>query len=177
VAIRLRRDQSKEQGGARKAGLLRRAERQRYEAGESSLKQQVAALPWRWAAAGGIEVLLVTSRETGRWLIPKGGRMIGRTDHRAAEIEAEEEAGVRGRIGAASIGSFRYVKRLPSGDRPTVAKVYPLLVRKQLRRWKERGQRQRMWVKLEEASSLVGDPDLARLLHDLMKAQMNGGPE
>ena len=158
-------------GGKDKLRPPRRAERQRYEAGESSIKRQVAALPWRWSPEGEVEVLLITSRETGRWLIPKGSRMIGRTDHSAAALEAEEEAGVRGRISRTSAGSFRYVKRVPGGERLMQADIYPLQVRKELRRWKERGQRQRLWVTLEEAARLVGDADLARVLRELGKVE------
>ncbi len=157
--------------GEKKARLLRRAERQRYEAGESSVKRQVAALPWRFTDDGEVEILLITSRETGRWLIPKGSRMIGRTDHSAAAVEAEEEAGVRGRISRTSAGSFRYHKRVPGGERLMEADVYLLQVRKELRRWKERGQRQRLWVSLAEAVALVGDPELADLLAGFAEKQ------
>lgn len=58
--------------------------------------RQVAALPWRIGASGR-EVLMITSRETRRWVIPKGGRMAGKTDPQAAAVEAMEEAGVQGR--------------------------------------------------------------------------------
>ena len=75
---------------------------------------QVAALPFR-IKDGKIEVLLVTSRETKRWLIPKGWPMKGKKPHKAAAQEAEEEAGVKGEIKNKPLGSYDYWK--PDGSR------------------------------------------------------------
>jgi 8-oxo-dGTP pyrophosphatase MutT (NUDIX family) len=124
----------------------------------------VAALPWRLGEDGRVEILLVTSRRSGRWLIPKGHRMVGRTAHRAAAIEAEEEAGVRGVVSPRAIGSFQYRKRDMRGDRWMTADVYALRVTRELTRWKEMHQRRRGWFPLPEARALVTDPDLIRLL-------------
>ena len=79
---------------------------------ERAERRQVAALPWRRGADGGVEILLVTSRETRRWVTPKGGRMPGKTDAEAAAQEALEEAGVEGRVADEPVGSFRYLKVL-----------------------------------------------------------------
>src|SRR5690606_30035705 len=78
---------------------------------ERSATRQVAALPWR-RGADGLQILLVTSRETRRWVTPKGGRMAGKTDAEAAAQEALEEAGVTGRIVEEPFGTFRYLKIL-----------------------------------------------------------------
>ena len=79
--------------------------------------EQVAALPYRKAGFGrkAPTILLVTSRQTGRWVVPKGNLMIGKAPHEAAAIEAEEEAGVRGIISPVSLGRFRYRKILAGG--------------------------------------------------------------
>ena len=77
--------------------------------------EQVGALPYRMAGAA-TSILLVTSRQTGRWVVPKGNLMIGKTPHEAAAIEAEEEAGVRGRISPLPIGEYQYAKILPDGS-------------------------------------------------------------
>ena len=130
----------------------------------SSETRQVAALPWRHGA-GGVEIMMITSRETRRWVIPKGGRMIGKTDFEAAAQEALEEAGVRGEMHPETIGAFRYAKRLRNGaERRCVVAVYPLEVLIQLGAWPEDGERQRRWMPLAEAADAVHEPDLADLI-------------
>jgi 8-oxo-dGTP pyrophosphatase MutT (NUDIX family) len=146
--------------------LKRRPGRQRYEPGESSQRRQVAAFPWRTGKTGEFEVLLVTSRETGRWLLPKGHRMVGLSPHAAAAQEAEEEAGVRGTVDPVSMGAFRYWKRDPGNERWVDADVFALHVRRELNRWKERHQRRRAWFSLSDAAMAVTDPDLARFLDE-----------
>lgn len=128
--------------------------------------RQVAALPWRMGA-GGLEILMITSRETRRWVIPKGGRMAGKTDAEAAAQEAIEEAGVRGEMGGASFGHFRYAKVGRNGDlRTHVVAVYPLEVLIQLGDWPEAHQRERRWMTTENAAAAVNEPDLAQLIRD-----------
>ena len=128
--------------------------------------RQVAALPWR-LTDDGRQILMITSRETRRWVIPKGGRMVGKTDPEAAAQEAMEEAGVRGEMDQTSIGVFRYAKGLKDGGvRQCVVSVYPLQVLVQLGAWPEAHQRERRWMSLSEAADLVHEPDLAALLRD-----------
>ncbi|MDB5422437.1 MAG: hydrolase [Brevundimonas sp.] len=126
--------------------------------------RQVAALPWR-VGEEGRQILMITSRETRRWVVPKGGRMAGKTDPQAAAIEAMEEAGVQGKIAEESVGVFRYAKRLKSGqERACVVAVYPLRVLIQLGAWPEAHQRERRWMTPDEAAASVDEPDLARLI-------------
>ena len=73
--------------------------------------KQIAAVAVRRRASGKLEVLLVTSRETHRWVVPKGWPWPNVSDHEAAAAEAWEEAGVRGDIRADKLGSFTYDKR------------------------------------------------------------------
>ena len=128
--------------------------------------RQVAALPWR-LTDDGRQILMITSRETRRWVIPKGGRMVGKTDPEAAAQEAMEEAGVRGEMDQTSIGVFRYAKGLKDGGvRQCVVSVYPLQVLVQLGAWPEAHQRERRWMSMSEAADLVHEPDLAALIRD-----------
>ena len=69
------------------------------------LLAQVAALPVK-GKPGKYRVLLVTSRETRRWIIPKGWPMKGRKDHEAAAQEALEEAGVTGHVHKHPMGAY-----------------------------------------------------------------------
>jgi 8-oxo-dGTP pyrophosphatase MutT (NUDIX family) len=126
-------------------------------------RRQVAALPWRRGAAG-IEVLLITSRETRRWVTPKGGRMSGKTDPEAAAQEALEEAGIEGRIDETALGTFRYLKVLKRGSRWCTVALYPLEVTVEHREWEEGDERVREWMSPEEAARRVDEPDLKALI-------------
>ena len=125
---------------------------------------QIGALPWR-RRDGGVEVLLVTSRETRRWVIPKGWPMTGLSDPEAAATEAWEEAGVKGLIATVPIGGFTYDKRLKDGsDRLCRVKVYPMEVTAHRDDWPEAEQRDRRWMSPAEAAEAVQEPELSRLI-------------
>ena len=129
-----------------------------------SERRQVAALPWRRGALG-IEIMLVTSRETRRWVTPKGGRMPGKTDAEAAAQEALEEAGIEGEVTEAPLGTFRYLKILKRrAPRWCVVTVYALEVQAEHDDWQERGERERVWVSRDEAARRVDEPDLKALI-------------
>ena len=137
--------------------------------------KQVAALPFRVGADGRIEVLLITSRDTGRWIIPKGWPMIGRKAHQAAAREAFEEAGLTGQIGADPVGWYRYEKRLAQGRAlPCKVRVYPLRVEVEHPRWPEQAQRTLRWFAPEDAARLVHEDDLRRLLADFTAGPRRG---
>ena len=130
--------------------------------------RQVAALPLTRDSKGRLRVLMVTSRDTGRWVMPKGWEMRGREPWKAAEIEAMEEAGVAGRIAREPIGSFTYAKRLDDGtELPTTVTLYPMMVTKLKRRWKERDERKRRWFSPKGAARAVDEPDLEAVLREL----------
>ena len=131
-------------------------------------RAQYAALPIRTRPDGEIDVLLVTSRETRRWIVPKGWPERGLAGHEVAAKEAFEEAGVKGRIGAEPLGSYLYRKRLRDGS--TVAcevTVFPLVVRQEAKKWPEARQRERRWAGLSEAAMMVDEPGLVTLLLSL----------
>ncbi|KRA43305.1 hypothetical protein ASD80_07980 [Devosia sp. Root635] len=128
----------------------------------------MAALPWRQDESGAVLVLLITSRRNGKWMLPKGWPMAGRSDPEAAQVEAMQEAGIVGSVSAAPMGSFRSFKLFDDGQsKPAQTLVYALHVTKELNKWKEKGQRQRKWFTPGEAASIVFEPDLARLLQGL----------
>ena len=128
---------------------------------------QIAALPVRWDDKGKLRVLMVTSRGTGRWVLPKGWMIDGCKPWRAAEIEALEEAGARGHIGATPLGTYAYDKLMDDGTSvPCLVTVYPMHVERLKRRWKERDERERRWFSPKGAAKRVDEPDLKRLLLD-----------
>jgi len=127
-------------------------------------QRQIAALPVRRLADGSSRVLLVTSRETRRWIIPKGWPIKGMKDHRAAALEALEEAGVAGRVSRQPVGSYRYWKRLSGCDALCEVAVHLLEVDEELDEWREKGQRQLVWLRPREAAARVAEADLRLLI-------------
>lgn len=129
--------------------------------------KQVAALPVRRGEDGSLEVLLVTSRETGRWVIPKGWPSKRLSDREAAAREARQEAGVIGTIKNKPIGAFRYRKVEPEGTRLLAVTVYLLKVEREKKRWPEQDQRKRTWFTAEAAARRVREPSLRKLIREV----------
>jgi 8-oxo-dGTP pyrophosphatase MutT (NUDIX family) len=133
------------------------------------LPLQTGALPWRLTKSSKPEVLLVTGRRSGRWMIPKGWPMIGKSLAAAAEREAFEEAGISGSIDSRPLGSFHSVKRNVFGDMDIEILVHPMSVEAELPDWPERGQRLRKWFPLNEAVEQVESEELRDLITALGK--------
>jgi 8-oxo-dGTP pyrophosphatase MutT (NUDIX family) len=132
---------------------------------------QFAALPFR-IASGAVEILLITSRETQRWIIPKGWPIRGLRPRDVAAREAFEEAGLVGTIvGKRSIGSYHYTKRLPDNQEILCrVKVFLLSVDHQLDTWKEKEQRECEWMTPQKAARLIDDRGLAELFRTALSA-------
>jgi 8-oxo-dGTP pyrophosphatase MutT (NUDIX family) len=125
---------------------------------------QYGALCWRQGDTG-IEILLITSRDTGRWIIPKGWPMQGLAPEAAAAQEAWEEAGVEGDLNPVCVGRYGYQKELSEDSCvPCAVAVYGLRVARLADRFPEAGERRRQWHPQDVAASLVSEPDLARLI-------------
>jgi 8-oxo-dGTP pyrophosphatase MutT (NUDIX family) len=126
---------------------------------------QLAALCWRKRKDGAREVLLVTS-STGRWILPKGWPMGGKTDAEAAMTEAWEEGGVmKAKAGRQPIGAYVAIKRTLQGDDlPCLHRVYAVKVRKVVDDFPESTRRDRLWVTPEEAATLVDEDGLREIL-------------
>ena len=126
---------------------------------------QVAALCYR-KSGGRKEVLLITTRGTGRWMLPKGWPMDGKSAAEAAGIEAWEEAGVKpAKVGRKPVGEFHYIKHHNKGlQEPCSATVYPIRVDEMVDDYPEAGQRQRKWVPAKKAADLVEEQGLKDLL-------------
>jgi 8-oxo-dGTP pyrophosphatase MutT (NUDIX family) len=129
--------------------------------------RQVGALPIRFADNGEAEVLLLTSRETKRWVIPKGWPMKGKTKWRAAAQEALEEAGIVGRVRKKPVGSFLYFKRQLARFDLCRVEVFILDYQRQVGSYREKGQREMRWFPLGEAAELVDESGLAALIKGL----------
>lgn len=122
-------------------------------------------MPYRTDEDGQVRVLLITSRETQRWVIPKGNPIKGLEAHEAAAHEAFEEAGVQGIPCPSSIGSYRYAKRRKGGMVRTMAvDVFPFSVTGQADEWPEQDERTCAWFTLANAAGAVEEPELKTLI-------------
>jgi 8-oxo-dGTP pyrophosphatase MutT (NUDIX family) len=131
---------------------------------------QYAALPYRLNGNSRPEVMLVTSRETRRWIIPKGWPHKGKTPHRSAAREAFEEAGVTGAVSTRSIGSFSYEKRLKRGALVECeVLVFALRVQGQNNKWPERKEREVKWLSASAAAKTVREPQLGEIIRRLAR--------
>jgi len=134
------------------------------------VRTQVAALPWR-RTDDGVEVMLITSRDTGRWVLPKGWVKNGEKHWSAAAREAKEEAGISGAVTRQEAGRYSYDKAMNSGrDIPCQVLVYALEVDKVASKWKEKGERERKWFPAGEAAALVNEAGLAHLIEAFAKS-------
>ena len=128
------------------------------------LNVQCAALPWR-RQDGVLAFLLITTRSTRRWIIPKGWPEAGLSPAEAAAREALEEAGVIGEIAVRPIGAFQYIKVRRNGERLALqVRVFPLEVMRQRRAFAEKHLRETRWCTLDEALTHISEPGLKRLL-------------
>lgn len=134
--------------------------------GPGGVERQFGAIPWR-TGADGIEFLLITSRRTGRWIFPKGGRMAWLSPSASAAQEAFEEAGVEGDISTRPAGVYRSLKRRNTGDTEIEVEMFPLQVRIELDDWPEKDQRRRRWASLADACILLSEPDLVPMIRTL----------
>ncbi len=128
-------------------------------------RTQYAALPWRVGEAGGVEIMLATSRDTKRWVIPKGWPMKGRKPHIAAAIEAVQEAGLVGKIAKVKFGEYFYEKRIKGGAAFLCrVEVFSLRVERQRKNWPEKKERATLWFPYTLAAEQVDEPDLRELM-------------
>lgn len=129
----------------------------------TSRQLQAAALPWRRTPSG-IEIMLVTSRGRGHWLLPKGWPDRNERLHDAASREAYEEAGLKGIVAMQEFGRYFYHKRMAASAIACEVSVFPLRVVRVADKWKESGQRSRKWMGPSEAMEAVQQPDLRALI-------------
>ncbi|MEL7131922.1 MAG: NUDIX hydrolase [Pseudomonadota bacterium] len=135
------------------------------KAKKADVRTQFAALCYR-VKNDKVQVLVVTSRRTRRWIIPKGWPMDGLTPGDSAAQEAWEEAGVVGRADQRPLGMFSYNKDMGDDALPVAAMVYAVKVKSLASDFPEVSERTRKWVGRKKAAQMVDSPELARILRD-----------
>jgi two-component system phosphate regulon sensor histidine kinase PhoR len=132
------------------------------------LLTQFGVIPVRERAGGGIEVLLITSRETRRWVVPRGNPVPGKNGAESAALEAFEEAGITGRVEPEPIGRYSYAKRRRSGALlPAEVELFRMRVEAESEDWPEKKDRERRWFAPDEAAAAVAETGLAELIRAL----------
>ena len=132
-------------------------------AGKKGVSTQFGALCYR-IQKDKVQVLMITARRSGRWIIPKGWPKNNATPAQTASEEAFEEAGVEGKIKSTCLGIYTYSKTIEGTVQPIVVAVYPLKVRRLHAIFPERGQRRRRWMSLKRAAASVDNPELRQLI-------------
>lgn len=128
------------------------------------VRTQFGALCWR-SHNGKVQILLVTSKRSGRWIVPKGWPLDGATPAQTAVTEAWEEAGVTGKARTVCLGIYSYVKALPDSEKlPCVVAIFPLKVNSVAGEWPEKNRRKRKWVSPKKAAAMVQERELAGIL-------------
>jgi len=131
---------------------------------KDEVRTQFGALCWR-RRAGEVEILLVTSRGSKRWIIPKGWPVDRATPAAAAETEAWEEAGVSGKVSPVCLGIYSYEKVVQGDERAScVVAVFPLRVKSQSATYPEMKERKRKWIRQKKAAKMVAEPELAAII-------------
>lgn len=127
-------------------------------------RSQFGAICYR-VRSGKTQILLITSRRTGRWIVPKGWPIPQVTPADTAATEAFEEAGVEGDVQNVCLGLYAYDKTVAGTARvPCVVALYPIRVRTLRRKFPERDQRKRKWLSRKRAAALVDEPELGEIL-------------
>lgn len=129
------------------------------------VRTQFGALCYR-VRDGRVQILLITSRGTGRWILPKGWPMADTSPNDAALQEAWEEAGVEGKVMGNSLGIYSYRKLDDDLDLPCVVAVFPIKVDRLRSRYPEANERRRRWFSPKKAAKQVDEPELAQILHN-----------
>jgi 8-oxo-dGTP pyrophosphatase MutT (NUDIX family) len=134
---------------------------------KGQVRSQFAALCYRMRN-GNLQILLVTSRRSKRWIVPKGWPMHAKTPEAAVLQEAWEEAGVTGHVTGGCLGVYSYAKEMrdDSVTLPIIALLYPVEVKARAKSFPEAGQRRCKWVSRKKAIKLVTEPELRRIIRD-----------
>ena len=129
--------------------------------------KQIAAACLRTSSKGR-EILMITS-SNGRWILPKGWPIDGKSDAETAQQEAWEEAGVRkGEPSEEPIGTYDGTKRFDNGiEIPCRTEIYKIDVTDSTKKFPEANDRSRKWMSIGRARKLVDEPGLRKFLKSL----------
>jgi len=141
-------------------------------AGKTDVRAQFAALCYRYKDDK-LQVCIVTTRKTGRWILPRGWPTHNKSAHDGAAIEAYEEAGVKGRVYPNAVGTYAYDKPIDDGLAPVLVVVYAIHATNVAKKWPEKGERKRRWLSLKKAASKLQEPGLKHIVASFDPARLD----
>ena len=141
-------------------------------AGKTDVRAQFAALCYRMKGDR-VQVCIVTTRNSGRWILPRGWPTHNQTAHDGAAIEAFEEAGLKGHVFSNAIGTYVYDKPIADGIAPVLVVVYAIHVTEVAKKWPEKNERKRRWVSLKKAASKLEEPGLRQIVANFDPARLD----
>ncbi len=146
---------------------------------DRAIRIQYGVLPYRFTESDSLEVLLVTTRQTRRWIIPKGWPIKGLKPPKSAAREAYEEGGIRGTVGEKAIGVFSYDKALDANGLtvPCEVRVFPMIVKRQFNTWPEAHERVARWFEPAKALSVIKDKGLRDLIEPFFARKSRRRPK
>lgn len=117
-----------------------------------------------------LKILLIKSRRSKRWVIPKGWKLATMNSRMSVAVEAWEEAGVQGKVSKRPIGFYHYRKADKDQSFFTCeVKVYSLNVLKLKKKFPEMSERKSKWFSFSDASMLVDEPELKKIFLKFQK--------
>lgn len=144
-------------------------------AGKTDVRAQFAALCYRYKNDK-LQVCIVTTRGSGRWILPRGWPTHKKTAHDGAAIEAYEEAGITGQVFPNAVGTYVYDKPLDDGVAPVLVVVYAIHATQVAKKWPEKSERKRKWVSLRTAAKKLDEPGLKQIVAHFDPARLHVAP-
>ncbi|MEN8894846.1 MAG: NUDIX hydrolase [Yoonia sp.] len=144
-------------------------------AGKTDVRAQFAALCYRYKNDK-LQVCIVTTRNTGRWILPRGWPTHKKTAYDGAAIEAFEEAGVTGQVFPNAVGTYVYDKPIDDGVAPVLVVVYAIHATDVAKKWPEKAERKRKWVSLKKAAAKLDEPGLKQIVATFDPARLDIAP-
>ena len=145
-------------------------------AGKTDVRAQFAALCYRFRG-NKLQVCIVTTRSTGRWILPRGWPTHKQTAHDGAAIEAFEEAGITGRVCPNALGTYVYNKLINDETAPILVVVYAIDATHFAKKWPEKKQRKRRWVSQKKAVSKLQEPGLKHIVSNFAPVRLDVAPD
>jgi len=138
-----------------------------------SYLRQSGVLPYR-PSGPDLKILIILSRTSGNWIVPKGHLEPGLTARESAEAEALEEAGLLGDVGFRPIGAYTYRRHPSRGAVICRVRLFPMRVTQEVEEYDERGEREKRWVSADEAVDLLAYSGLRRAVSKLVGRHDSG---
>ena len=125
---------------------------------------------------GNLSLVLITSKSTKRWVVPKGHIEPNLTAKESAEQEAFEEAGIEGVVSDVTVGSYDYTKHDKEDSNIYRVSLFPMEIQRLHNDWPEANLRARQWMTIPQAVNAVNEETLKLLLKNFGEEMVQSRP-